>query len=671
MKSAMPVHRSRALFAVLATVMSLATASVARASDNSVPLLSALFQDHAVLQRDRPIPVWGHAAAGQTVTVSLGGGQARTQADARGRWQARLPALHAGGPYTLTAKTADGSIQTVHDVLVGDVWLCSGQSNMELPVKRTLNWPAEVSGANDDAIRMFIVGKQASVTPRADFGTPVAWQKPTPEATAEFSATCYYFARELRKRIDVPMGLIDDAWGGAQIQAWMSAAALRTAGGYDIALDLLDQYAHDPVAANAGWGRQWETWWRKRPQARPGDEPWRPQLATAADWHQAPPGLGAWSTSNVPALTGFTGMVWFRSTVTLSAAQAARGATLAMGLVDEVDETWVNGRAVGSAYLDAAREYRLPPGLLHAGVNTIVVNVLNTYGDGGMLGPASARALHFDDGSSAPLDGPWMYRVVANPLGQPPLAPWLSAAGLTTLHNGMVAPLGNYAVRGTIWYQGASNTGDAGAYAGLLRAYRRQMRAQFGNDMPLLIVQLANYGPAPTQPAESGWAQLREAQRQVAADDARSALAVTIDIGNAYDIHPANKQELGRRLARVARQVVYGEHVPSPSGPVPLSVRHAGDAVVVRFGQLENGLVAHGADDAIGFELCGADAGSCRYARATIHGDTVILHAPDAASATRVRYGWADNPVVTLFDGNGLPAGPFQLPIPSPGASHE
>jgi sialate O-acetylesterase len=538
-------------------------------------------------------------------------------------------------------------------------------------VKRTLNWPAEVASANDDAIRMLIVGKQASVTPRADFGTPVAWRKTTPAAAAEFSATCYYFARELRKRIDVPMGLIDDAWGGAQIQAWMSAAALRTAGGYDTALDLLDQYAHDPVAANAGWGRQWENWWRKRPQATPGDEPWRPQLATAADWHQAPPGLGAWSTSNVPALTGFTGMVWFRGTVTLSAAQAARGATLAMGLVDEVDETWVNGRAVGSAYLDAAREYRLPPGLLHAGVNTIVVNVLNTYGDGGMLGPASTRALHFDDGSSAPLDSPWMYRVVANPLGQPPLAPWLSAAGLTTLYNGMVAPLGHYAVRGTIWYQGASNTGDADAYAGLLRAYRRQMRTQFGNDMPLLIVQLANYGPAPTHPAESGWAQLREAQRQVAADDARSGLAVTIDIGNAYDIHPANKQELGRRLARVARQVVYGEHGASPSGPVPLSVRRAGDAVVVRFGQLEKGLVAHGADEAIGFELCGADAGSCRYARATIDGDMVTLHAPDAASATRVRYGWADNPVVTLFDGNGLPAGPFQLAIPSPGAGHE
>jgi sialate O-acetylesterase len=247
----------------------------------------------------------------------------------------------------------------------------------------------------------------------------------------------------------------------------------------------------------------------------------------------------------------------------------------------------------------------------------------------------------------------------------------LSAPGITTLYNGMVAPLGNYAMRGGIWYQGASNTTDAGAYAGLLRAYRRQIRAQFGADMPLLVVQLASYGPASTRPVESRWAQLREAQRQVAADDAHSGHPVTSDTGETDDIHPANKQELGRRLARVARHVAYGENLPSPSGPVPLSVQREGDAVAVHFGQIEKGLVAHGADEPVGFELCGADAGSCRYARATIRGDVVTLHAPDAASATRVRYGWADNPVVTLFDGNGLPAGPFQLPIPSSRSAHE
>jgi sialate O-acetylesterase len=192
------------------------------------------------------------------------------------------------------------------------------------------------------------------------------------------------------------------------------------------------------------------------------------------------------------------------------------------------------------------------------------------------------------------------------------------------------------------------------------------MRVQFGHDMPLLIVQLSDFGPTFTQPGESGWAELREAQRQVADDDAHSALAVTVDIGSGYALHPPNKQELGLRLARAARHVVYGEKTLSPSGPVPLSVRRDGDAVTVRFGQVEKGLVVHGADEPIGFELCGADAGSCRYARATVDGDVVAVRAANAASATRVRYGWADSPVVNFFDGNGLPVVPFQLPVPSP-----
>lgn len=668
----MHLHRSRALLAVLAaSVMSLATASAVRASDTRPPLLNALFQDHAVLQRGRPIPVWGHADPGQTVTVSIDGEQVQVRADADGRWQVKLPALHAGGPYTLTAKTADGTIQTAHDVLVGDVWLCSGQSNMALPVKRTLNWPHEVANADDAAIRMLIVGKHASVTPRTTFAAPVSWQKATPATTAEFSATCYYFARQLKQHIDVPMGLIDDAWGGSRIEAWMSAGALRSAGGYDDAVDLLEEYVDDPVAANARWGKHWEGWWRKHHAARPGNEPWQPQLASTSDWHKAPRGLGAWGGWNVPALSEFTGTVWFRTTVTLDAAQAAKGATLTLGMVDEIDETWVNGRAVGSQYLGAPRHYRLPSGLLHAGTNTIVVNVLNTWGDGGMLGEPSTRALHFDDGSSVRLNQPWLYRIAEKTAGQPPLAPWLSAPGKTTLYNGMVVPLGDYAVRGEVWYQGASNVVDADTYAKLLRAYRKQMRAQLGKNMPLLIVQLANFGKASTHPVESGWAQLREAQREVAADDARTGLAVAIDIGNPYAIHPANKQELGRRLARVARHVAYGESMSSPSGPVPLSVQREGDAVTIRFGQIKTRLVAYGANHPIGFELCGAEAASCRYAQATIHGDVVTLHAANAATATRVRYGWADNPVVTLYDGDGLPAGPFQLPIPSSRDEHE
>jgi sialate O-acetylesterase len=242
----------------------------------------------------------------------------------------------------------------------------------------------------------------------------------------------------------------------------------------------------------------------------------------------------------------------------------------------------------------------------------------------------------------------------------------MSASGKTTLYNGMIAPLGHYGLRGALWYQGESNTGEAGRYRQQLDAYRDDLRAQFGSDLPLLVVQLANYGPAATRPGESGWAELREAQRLAVADDARSGLAVAFDLGERSDIHPANKQELGKRLARAARHVVYGEKL-APSGPVPLAATRSkeagdGDAVVVAFGDVTGGLVAYGYDGPIGFELCGSEAGSCRYARAEIHGDSVALHA-DVANPARVRYGWADSPVVNFYDGAGLPAGPFQIDV--------
>jgi sialate O-acetylesterase len=227
----------------------------------------------------------------------------------------------------------------------------------------------------------------------------------------------------------------------------------------------------------------------------------------------------------------------------------------------------------------------------------------------------------------------------------------------------MIAPIGRYGLRGVLWYQGESNITQAGSYYARLQGLRNDWRARFVADIPLLIVQLAGYGMPDTKPAESGWAELREAQRKAAAGDPHTGLAVTIDIGDRYDIHPPNKQELGRRLARVARHLVYGEKLP-PSGPVPLAAKRDGDSVVVSFGDVSGPLVAYGSHTPIGFELCGAKPASCRYADAEIRGHDVVLRAPAARLATRVRYGWADSPVVTLFDGAGLPAGPFEIHIP-------
>lgn len=631
----------------------------------AAPKLHAMFQDHAVLQRGQPIRVWGEAAPNEEVKVAIAGKSARARAGAEGHWEAQLPALKAGGPYTLTA-SAGGASQSVNDVLIGDVWLCSGQSNMELQVWRSLDARAEIAGAANDRIRLLTVPQTGSVTPLQTFATPTRWQPTNSDTLRDFSATCFYFARELQKSVDVPMGLISAAWGGSRIQAWTSGQGLRTTGMSNAELDVLDEYARDPVAAVGQWGELWSKWWRGRADAKPGDDPWSADYVPGKAWREAPRALGAWERWGVPDLADFDGMVWYRTTVKLSAQQAAQGgAVLALAPADEMDMTWVNGRAVGSTYgAGAAREYALPDGLLHAGENSIVVNVLDTYREGGLSGPASAHALRFKDGSSVPLGNPWKVRAVPGH-DWPPRAPWQSAAGLSTLYNGMIAPLGRFGLRGMLWYQGESNTAESGRYGESLRTLRNDWRARFGADLPFLIVQLPGYGMPRAKPGESDWAGLREAQRSVAAEDQRSGLTVTIDIGDRYDIHPSNKQEVGRRLARTARATVYGEALP-PSGPRPQSVRREGDSVVVAFGEVTGDLVAFGADGPIGFQLCGAAADSCHYADAAIRGNAVVLTLKQpGTAATRVRYCWADSPICTLYDGAGLPAGPFELPTTS------
>lgn len=655
------------LLAPLLGVALLSAACVAPAAQREGALLHPMFQDHAVLQRGQPIRVFGQAGAGEEVKLSFAGKRTQARAGADGRWSAMLPAMKAGGPYTLTA-SAGGITQNVGDVLVGDVWLCSGQSNMELQVHRTLDSRAEIAGADNDRIRLLTVPQTGSAVPLETFTTPTRWQSTTPESVRDFSATCYYFARELQKTVDVPMGLINAAWGGSRIQAWTSGDALRATGNHDAELDVLAMYAGDPVGAAAKWGDLWQSWWSAGKGIAADDRPWSPERP-AGTWRKAPRELTAWERWGVPELADFNGMVWYRTTVRLTAAQAAQPATLVLGNVDEIDQTWVNGRGVGSAYGGADRQYTLPPGLLHAGDNTVVVNVLDTYRDGGLYGD-SPRVLRFADGSTVPLDGAWTYRFAPKDVGSPPRAPWQTAGGLSTLYNGMIAPIGRYGLRGMLWYQGESNTWEAGRYRELLRVFRDDWRSRFGQDLPLLVVQLAGYGAANSRPTESDTAALREAQRLAVADDPRSGLAITVDIGDRYDIHPANKQEVGRRLARVARHVVYGEALP-PSGPIPSAVRRNGDRVEIDFDDATGELLAYGANGPVGFELCGAAAGSCQYADATIHGRTVSLRAPNAATAARVRHCWADSPVCTLYDSAGLPAGPFELPVTPASSSHE
>ncbi len=629
-------------------------------------LLHEIFSDHAVLQRDRPIAVWGQATAGEFVTVSLAGTMAQVQADAAGRWSATLPALPAGGPFVLSAQGSSGARQSAGDILLGDVYLCSGQSNMELPVRLAGDSGNEIATAANDTLRMLTVAHALSPTPQAHFSNPVAWQAAAAATVPDWSAACFFFGRELQKTIHVPIGLVHSSWGGSNIRPWLSAAALRGLGGYGSALDTLGLYAKDPRAAQAAFAQQWEAWWHAKSADRSGTEPWQPKRPAAQDagsWRAAPAGLGDWRFWPGAGLEDFTGLIWLRTTFTLSAAQAAAPATLNLGPINQVDETWINGRAIGNTFgYGTERSYTLPAGVLRAGENVLVVNTLSTYGGGGLLAGGTPRSLQPVGASPIALDGPWTYRPVPTAYGYPPRTPWESVGGLTTLYNAMIAPLGHYGLRGALWYQGESNTGEPDSYQGLLTGLMADWRRQFGADLAFLVVQLPNYGAQPVAPGESGWAAVREAQRRAVAQDAHAGLAVTIDVGDAHNLHPGNKQDVGRRLARAARHVVYGEKI-APSGPVARVAARAADHVVVDFSGIEAHLVAYSHERPIGFELCGDSAGSCRYVQASIRNAQVLLEVPTGMAARRVRYCWADSPVCTLFDASGLPAGPFELPV--------
>jgi sialate O-acetylesterase len=629
------------------------------------PLLASIFQDHAVLQRDRPIDVWGTAAAGETVSVSLDGQQASARADDSGRWSARLPARGAGGPFTLEAHAASGAAQTLSDILVGDVWLCSGQSNMEMTVSRSRSGEWAAVRSADERLRLLTVPHADRAAPATDLPAGALWRLAAPESVRSFSAACYFAGRELRDAVKVPIGLVAAAWGGSAAEAWTAESGLRAAGGFDARLDLLREYRRDEAAANQRMGQMWQDWWRTHASA--GTEPWQPEPALTGEWADVPEPLRNWKTWGVPLLARHDGLVWFRRTLTLTPAQASRAATLSLGAIDEVDQTWVNGRAIRNTFgWGTDRTYALPGGVLRAGENVIVVNVLSTWDAGGMTGPAGKLALTFDDGTKEALGGGWRYQVVPLEVGRPPRAPWESVAGLTTLYSGMIAPLGPFGVRGAVWYQGETNADAPAGYQAILAGLMSSWRAQLGAELPFVVVQLPGFGPAPTAPVESGWSDVRDAQRRAVAADPHAALAVTIDLGEKDDIHPINKRDVGARIARAARRVAYGESI-APTGPAVGSATLEPGRVVVSFRDVEGRLVTASASEAIGFELCGAAPGSCRFVSGTVEADRVVIPTNGGPRPARLRFCWGGSPVCNLSDGSGLPVGPFELALRWPG----
>ncbi|HEY5806832.1 MAG TPA: sialate O-acetylesterase, partial [Povalibacter sp.] len=496
--------------------------------------------------------------------------------------------------------------------------------------------------------------------PLTSITAPVTWSPVAPESIREFAATCYFFGRDLHKANGVPQGLIHSSWGGSIIQAWTSATALRELKSYDSTLQLMQLHARNPAVAESQWKQSQQRWWE---QHDPNQKRWSSIDADDAGWPAVRP-RDFWEKSGIAAFNEFDGIVWFRTSVVLSDKQANQPASLSLGPVDDVDETWVNGRRIGSMEgWNVQRDYQIPKGVLRSGRNVIAVGVLDSGGGGGLWGEPSQRKLQLASGEAVSLDAEWRYQVSGSltQVGAAPSAPWMTAVGTTTLYNAMIAPLAGYTLRGVAWYQGESNAMEAEEYARLLPLMMKDWRNAFGNDLPFLVVQLAAFGAAANSPSESPWAELRETQRRVVNADGNAALATAVDIGDRFDIHPTNKQEVGRRLALAARRLVFHENIAA-AGPEAMTARRDGAKVIIGFANAGGGLQVNGGNRPAGFELCDSSR-QCSFVDAAVEQDRVVLEASAVPGAVKVRYAWAKSPVCNLYNQQQLPALPFEMSI--------
>jgi sialate O-acetylesterase len=624
--------------------------------------LPAIISDNMVLQQGVKVRIWGNAKSGERVTVTLKDKSASAVADAQGRWQAWLDPLKAGGPLELTVK--GDNLLTIKNVLVGEVWLCSGQSNMEWPLVNTVGGAETVAHANYPEIRLFTVTKNTSSTPLADVGGH--WLVTTPDDAAHFSAVGYFFGRELYQHLKVPVGLIHSSWGGTPAEAWTRHDALLS----PELKPILDKYESSLNAlpqAKESYARALAAWEEKNLYIDAGNK------GEALGYADPATSTADWSKMDLPKQFETAGLlidgaVWFRKDVELPAAWSGKDLVLNLPPIDDEDVTYFNGTKVGSlgratpnSYM-VPRKYVVPGSLVRAGRNVIAVRVFDSAGEGG-FSRGGAFSIGPNDSDPIALSGVWDYKIE---LALEPKHPdWGSrpeAVGVSNqnnpsvLYNAMIAPLVPFAIRGVIWYQGESNAGRAYQYRTLFPTMIRDWRSAWGNNFPFYFVQLANWHANKAEPDESDWAELREAQMMTLREP-QTGMAVTIDIGDENDIHPRNKLDVGRRLAAWALADTYKQKV-IPSGPLYDRYTISGNEVRISFKHAD-GLKTLDGGPLKGFALAGEDRHFV-WADARIEGDTVIVSSPKISKPVAVRYGWADNPIANLYNKAGLPASPFR-----------
>ena len=617
------------------------------------PFLHPLFSDNAVLQRDRRVPVWGWGTPGTEVVVKLGATTQSARCGLDGKWQAMVGPFPAGGPHELSVAGARaGEFARRTNILFGDVWLCSGQSNMQWGVGSSNNAAAEIAGANFPQIRLLTVPNVTSPTPRELAN--INWSVCSPQTVEGFSAVAYFFGREINQRTKVPIGLINSSWGGTIAEAWTSAQALnRDVPEFKPAIDALA-----PANTAVPFAQQMRDWWQKNDTGAAqnyqaadfGDATWKSMTLP-----------GNWEASGDASLAQFDGVAWFRREIEVPASMAGRDVTLRLGDIDDRDTTFWNGEEVGATnQYGSQRAYKIPGDKIKAGRNVIAMRVLDTGGGGGLTGPADSMRLEVSATEFVPLAGGWKYLQgkSLNEMAPAPASLNNNPNVPTVLYNAMISPLVPFGIKGALWYQGESNADRAEQYQRLLPSLIRDWRGRFGSgDFPFYIVQLAGFMAPDEQPRNDDWPRLREAQNIAAQTVGKSDVALAIDIGEQNDIHPRNKQDVGLRLALQALAKDYGQKVVF-EGPTLASATRRGSTMVLKMANTGGELSVKGDANRV-FAIAGADK-KFAWATPTMAGDTVTLSSPEVKEPVAVRFGWSNLPRAFVYNKAGLPAGPFR-----------
>ena len=613
--------------------------------------LSPLISDGMVLQRESMVKIWGKGIPGKNLKLTFNNMEYNTLVKDNGSWDIELNDLEPGGPHDMLIGH-EGDYRTIKDILVGDVWVLAGQSNMQIPIARTLDlFEEEVKGADCPQIRQF------TVPMIYDFHKPVeelsdgSWVPVTPESVYSFSAIGYFFSKKIYDKYKIPIGLLFTAIGGTPAEAWISEGSLLSFDRFKEILSMCkdDSYVQNTIDYETEYNNNW---YHELYEADEGlrDLPWYSEEYNDKNWRniQLP------SSFRGTELEPIKGTVWLRKKITIPDNMAGKEGMLILGTIVDADDTYINGVQIGNTgYLYPPRRYKIQAGLLKAGINTITVRVIMTQSIGGFVTdmPYFIKL----ENELIPISGEWKYKIGAIAKPQPPTTFFQYKP--TGVYNGMIYPLRNYSVMGVLWYQGESNGENPYDYRELFETvisdWRRLWKKQ---ELPFYYVQLANYCPWRLEPEVSGWAYIREAQRQ-AMNIPNTGMAVIIDVGMYNDLHPWDKKSVGERLALWALNYAHGENNVC-SGPIYSHMSVEDNKVKLHFDYVGSGLVVKG-DKLETFEICGED-GAFYPADAVIKEDCVIVSSKKAIKPHKVRYGWAENPEkANLYNKEGIPASPF------------